>query len=214
MYSPSSHLRTVTLISDSQFTHCNFQPYHTLARVLHLCFLNIIQCSETNQNEIIVVGAGVAGSAAAITLARQGYQVLLLERNLQEPDCIFGELMQPGGVIALEELGLGSCLQGIGATPVRGYHMYWGDEQVTFLYPPSASTDVPRAVGWSFRHGKFITKSREAAQREPGIKMVEGTVTGLVKDGENGPIVGVEFLSGGKLSARYVKKTRMIPFRS
>jgi squalene monooxygenase len=36
--------------------------------------------------------------------------------------------MQPGGVAALEELGLGSCLEGIDATPVRGYHIYWGDE--------------------------------------------------------------------------------------
>jgi squalene monooxygenase len=121
--------------------------------------------------------------------------------------------MQPGGVIALEELGLGSCLEGIGATPVRGYHIYWGDEQVTFLYPPSASTDGPRAVGRSFRHGKFITKLREAARREPGIKMVEGTVTGLVKDGENGPIVGVEFLSGGKTQSEVCQKTRMITFR-
>ena len=39
--------------------------------------------------------------------------VILLERSLKEPNRIVGELLQPGGVGALEKLGLRHCLDGI-----------------------------------------------------------------------------------------------------
>ncbi len=73
--------------------------------------------------DCIVVGAGVVGSAMAHTLARDGRRVLLLgmqnvscaaemsvERDLSEPDRIVGELLQPGGVRALERLGLAGAI--------------------------------------------------------------------------------------------------------
>lgn len=56
--------------------------------------------------DIIVVGAGVAGSAFAYSLGKAGKRVLCIERDLSEPDRIVGELMQPGGVRALRELGM------------------------------------------------------------------------------------------------------------
>ena len=59
-----------------------------------------------HEADVIVVGAGILGSALAITLARQGRSVILLEKSLKEPDRIVGELLQPGGVAALEKLGL------------------------------------------------------------------------------------------------------------
>ena len=40
--------------------------------------------------------------------ANQGRQVLLIERDWSEPDRIVGELLQPGGVQALQRLGLDS----------------------------------------------------------------------------------------------------------
>jgi flavin-dependent dehydrogenase len=86
--------------------------------------------------DIIVVGACVAGSAAATTFARQGRKVLLIERNLQASDRIVGELLQPGGVFALQELGSDESLKNIDAIGVRGYHIYWKGEKITFWYPP------------------------------------------------------------------------------
>lgn len=61
--------------------------------------------------------------------------ILLLERDLSEPDRIVGELLQPGGVIALDKLGMGSCLEGIDATPVEGYAVVTGDRMVGVPYP-------------------------------------------------------------------------------
>ena len=45
-------------------------------------------------------------------------RVLLLERDLQQPDRIVGELLQPGGVLALQRLGLQDCVTGIDAQNV------------------------------------------------------------------------------------------------
>lgn len=67
---------------------------------------------EHHEADIVIVGAGILGCAAAVAFGKQGRSVILLEKSLKEPDRIVGELLQPGGVRALEELGLrGTCLQ-------------------------------------------------------------------------------------------------------
>ena len=59
-----------------------------------------------HEADVVVVGAGIIGCALAITLGKQGRSVILLEKSLKQPDRIVGELLQPGGVAALEKLGL------------------------------------------------------------------------------------------------------------
>ncbi|RWW61562.1 hypothetical protein BHE74_00031378 [Ensete ventricosum] len=68
--------------------------------------------------DVIVVGAGVTGSALAyalgkgkinwnrdvqsgfmILIGQDGRRVLVIERNLAEPDRVVGELLQPGGCL-------------------------------------------------------------------------------------------------------------------
>jgi len=57
------------------------------------------------------VGSGVLGSSLAAVLARDGRKVTVIERDLKEPDRIVGELLQPGGLNALKDLGLeGECI--------------------------------------------------------------------------------------------------------
>lgn len=62
--------------------------------------------STDPEPDVIIVGAGVLGSAMAAVLARDGRKVIVVERDLREPDRIVGELLQPGGYRALRELGL------------------------------------------------------------------------------------------------------------
>lgn len=63
------------------------------------------------ETEVVVVGAGILGSAMATTLARDGRRVAVVERDLSEPNRIVGELLQPGGYLALKKLGLrGVCV--------------------------------------------------------------------------------------------------------
>ncbi|XP_052722995.1 squalene epoxidase 1 isoform X3 [Vigna angularis] len=64
------------------------------------------QSKRDGEVDVVIVGAGVAGSALAYTLGKDGRQVLVIERDLSEPDRIVGELLQPGGYLKLIELGL------------------------------------------------------------------------------------------------------------
>ena len=152
-----------------------------------------------NANDIIIVGAGIAGCAVASAFAKQGKRVLLIERSLNEPKRIVGELLQPGGVAALEKLGLGDCLEGIDAQPVKGYHIYWKDQETTFWFCPTHSTsqsDVGRAEfkapeGRSFHHGRFVMNLRQATRQAQNITILEGTVVEILRCPETGTVVGV-----------------------
>ncbi|KAK9513309.1 hypothetical protein VZT92_026851 [Zoarces viviparus] len=62
--------------------------------------------SVAPEPDVVIVGAGVLGSALAAVLAQDGRRVTVVERDMKEPDRIVGELLQPGGFRALKELGL------------------------------------------------------------------------------------------------------------
>ena len=47
-----------------------------------------------------------------------GRRVLIIERDLTQPNRIVGELLQPGGYRKLQELGLASAVEGIDAQKV------------------------------------------------------------------------------------------------
>ena len=65
---------------------------------------------------MVVIGSGILGSAIAAVLSQDGRRVVVIERDLSEPDRIVGELLQPGGYIALTKLGLkGTYLHILGA---------------------------------------------------------------------------------------------------
>lgn len=157
--------------------------------------------------DVLIVGAGILGCALAITLARQGRSVLLLEKSWKEPDRIVGELLQPGGVSALEKLGLRECLEDIDAVVVKGYEVIYYGERVHIPYPEDASgrkskttekgSAKVRPEGRSFHHGRFIRRLREAAMRESNISVVETTVTAPVKTTYSGQVLGVECQTKG-----------------
>lgn len=109
--------------------------------------LNNSQLHEI-QPEVTIIGAGIAGCALAYALSQGGRRVLLLERDLSEPDRIVGELLQPGGVAALYKLGLGHVLEGIDATPVEGYCVSSGGREVGIPYP-----DMERMAGVDLEDG-------------------------------------------------------------
>lgn len=143
--------------------------------------------------DVLVIGAGIAGCGIASALAKQGRRVIVVERNLDEPDRIVGELLQPGGVAALRRLGLEHCLEGIEATPVEGYHLYWKDDQATFWFcpvPAGEKGSLDRPTGRSFHHGKFVGRLRAAVAREPNATLVETTAVELLRDRRTGTVTG------------------------
>jgi flavin-dependent dehydrogenase len=69
--------------------------------------------------DVIVCGAGPAGSVAATVLARGGARVLLLDRARFPRDKLCGDTMNPGTVAILRRLGLTGGFEA-GALPVDG----------------------------------------------------------------------------------------------
>ena len=153
---------------------------------------------EHHAGDVVVVGAGVLGTAIAITLARQGRSVILLEKSWKQPDRIVGELLQPGGVEALVQLGLRDCLEDIDACVVKGYEVVYYGRGVHIPYPENATSKGVRPEGRSFHHGKFIQKLRETAMEERNITIVETTVTSLVKSEYTSQVLGVESEANGE----------------
>ncbi|KAH6915608.1 squalene epoxidase [Coprinopsis sp. MPI-PUGE-AT-0042] len=146
--------------------------------------------SSAHHYDVVIVGAGIAGSALAHGLSTLPFRskrlrIALLERSLSEPDRIVGELLQPGGVIALQRLGLESTLEGIDAIPVKGYCVVKDGQSVHIPYPAGYE-------GRSFHHGRFIMTLRGAAKEAKGVDVIEATVSDLIQE-EGNPkrIIGV-----------------------
>ncbi|XP_052473963.1 squalene monooxygenase-like [Carassius gibelio] len=146
------------------------------------------QSSQGEDPEVIIVGAGVLGSAMAAVLARDGRRVTVVERDMREPDRIVGELLQPGGYRALKELGLEDAVEGLDAHVVNGYviHDLESRTEVEIPYPQQESSIQG---GRAFHHGRFIMGLRRAALAEPNVKFEEGTVTSLEE--EDGCVTGI-----------------------
>src|SRR5262245_57766660 len=70
--------------------------------------------------DVVIVGAGIAGSALAISLARAGYGVLMLEKSKVHVDRVRGELIVPWGVAEARALGILDLLEGAGGNYVVG----------------------------------------------------------------------------------------------
>ena len=94
-----------------------------------------------HEADVVIIGAGILGCAVAVALGNQGRSVIVLERSLKEPDRIVGELLQPGGVQALERLGMRDCLENIDAIKVVGYDVIYHGNEVPIAYPAEARAE-------------------------------------------------------------------------
>jgi geranylgeranyl reductase family protein len=69
--------------------------------------------------DVLVVGAGPAGSIAALALARAGVRVRLIDRAKFPRDKLCGDTVNPGSLALLDAVGLGNRIRTLGI-PVRG----------------------------------------------------------------------------------------------
>ncbi|THU68500.1 hypothetical protein C4D60_Mb08t04540 [Musa balbisiana] len=151
--------------------------------------------------DVIVVGAGVTGSALAYALGKDGRRVHVIERDLAEPDRIVGEVLQPGGCLNLFELGLEDCVDEIDAQRVLGYVLHKNGRSAKL------SISLEKYVaGRGFHHGRFIQRLREKAASLSSVQLKQGTVTSLIK--EDGIVKGVVYKTkSGKESKAFAPLT-------
>ncbi len=72
----------------------------------------------------LIVGAGPAGAALALLLARRGIRVSLLERQIDFEREFRGEVLMPSGLDALHQMGLAGALERVPAREIRRVGLY------------------------------------------------------------------------------------------
>jgi geranylgeranyl reductase family protein len=95
------------------------------------------------QADILVIGSGPAGSAAAIVCARAGRRVVLVDRNAFPRDKVCGDALIPDSLQALADLGLRERVLSV-SHRVDRVRIYAPDGRHTTLHGECAC--VPRVV--------------------------------------------------------------------
>ena len=139
--------------------------------------------------DVIVIGGGPAGSAAATMLAVQGIRVILLERERFPRDHV-GESLLPASIPVLEELGALAAVQDAGFLPKWGATMVWGKDSTPWSwYFKETNRTYPHAYQvWRPRFDSILLDN----SRAKGVDVREGhRAIGVLF--EDGRAVGVRF---------------------
>ena len=83
----------------------------------------------TGAPDLLIVGGGIAGSALAYAMARQGAKVVVLESETTFRDRVRGEAIMPWGVAEAKALGLYDTLISAGALALNYWDSYQGAEK-------------------------------------------------------------------------------------
>jgi 2-polyprenyl-6-methoxyphenol hydroxylase-like FAD-dependent oxidoreductase len=139
-------------------------------------------------HEVVVVGARCAGAATALLLARQGHDVLVVDRVSFPSDTLSTHAIARGGVVQLARWGLLDAVVDSGAPPIRTVTFHFGDGSVMRrTVKDRAGVDLLVAPR---RH--VLDPILLSAAIEDGAEYAGGlTVTGVATD-RSGRVLGVE----------------------
>ena len=136
--------------------------------------------------DVIVVGAGPAGSATACYLARAGLDVLLLEKAIFPREKVCGDGLTPRAVKALIDLGVPVGEQD-GWVRNKGLRIIGGGIRLELPWPDLTSYPGYGLVRSRLDFDEILARTAQKA----GARLIEGmTVTGPVLD-DTGRISGV-----------------------
>ena len=148
------------------------------------------------QIDIVVVGGGPAGLAAAIAAAAKGFGVLVVDRACPPIEKACGEGLMPDSITALSKLGV-AVDGGVPSFPFRGIRFVDHDLSVDADFARGHAYGVRRPV----LHQLLVHRAQEA-----GVRLMWGAHVGGIDDGEvlvNGETVRYRWLIGadGQYSA-------------
>src|SRR5215470_18653380 len=98
----------------------------------------VIVMNQTRETDVIVVGAGPGGSAAAYHLARHGLSVLLLEKSEFPREKVCGDGLTPRAVRQLVKMGVDTSAEA-GWLRNRGLRVIGGGVRLELDWPELAS---------------------------------------------------------------------------
>lgn len=141
--------------------------------------------SNTEQVDVVVVGAGIGGSALAGALAKAGLSVLVLERQVEYTDHVRGEYLQPWGVAEAQRLGVLDALVSAGGNVLGRFlihdEAFTREESEAGAIPLGALLpEVPGALGIGH---PTACRALEAVAASSGAEVVHGVTEVKVSAG-------------------------------
>lgn len=154
-----------------------------------------------SEADVIVVGAGPAGSTTAAYLAQHGLSVTLLEKSTFPRDKVCGDGLTPRATRELIKLGIDTSEEN-GWLHNKGLRVYAGRKEPFYFDWPELK-DFPN-YGVSRKRADFDKLLADRAV-ELGAEMVQGAnVTAPILDDRTGRIVGVTTKTGESYRAPLV----------
>ncbi|MFN4140723.1 FAD-dependent oxidoreductase [Aestuariivirga sp.] len=157
--------------------------------------------------DVAIVGARCAGSALALSLARHGLKVIIIDRTRFPSDTMSGHYIHPAGVSALRRLGLREDLERLGSPALRRMSIDFGSFTISGAPTPARDGTVdsfaPRrwafdpvlaeaavAVGAELREATNFTRLVFDGRQVKGIATV--STSGRVEDVRARLVVGAD----------------------
>jgi 2-polyprenyl-6-methoxyphenol hydroxylase-like FAD-dependent oxidoreductase len=134
----------------------------------------------------VIVGAGPAGAALAYLLARRGVEVALLERHSDFGRTFRGDGLQPSGIDAFDQMGLGDQLRQLPQAIINTIDLYQGGRRRARLATESLGF-IPRFIP----QAAVLAMLTEESRKHPSFQLHVGTaVRDLIRAGDR--VVGVQ----------------------
>src|SRR3954454_1270558 len=149
--------------------------------------------TDRRDADVIVVGAGPAGSATAYHLAQSGLEVLLLEKTEFPREKVCGDGLTPRAVKQLVAMGVDTSREA-GWLQNRGLRIIAGGQRLELPWPDLASYP---SYGLVRPRADFDEVLARRAQKAGANLRERTSVTGPIRDERTGRIVGVQTRSDG-----------------
>jgi menaquinone-9 beta-reductase len=142
--------------------------------------------TATDTADVIVVGAGPAGSATAFYLATAGLDVLVLEKSQFPREKVCGDGLAPRAVKALTGMGV-PLGQSDGWVRSKGLRIIGGGGRIELNWPELSSFPGYSLVRSRLDFDQILARHAEKA----GARVLEGVnVTGPLRDDRTGRVIG------------------------
>jgi len=111
--------------------------------------------------DAVIIGAGPAGSCAALVLARQGRSVAILEKTAFPRRKVCGEFVSATNIALLDRLGVGGSWREKAGPEIRRVGLFVGERCATAAMPQAAD-GYGRALGRDILDNLLLAAARNA----------------------------------------------------